>query len=83
VPSWSRPRDEECGFQYGKLHDRFDQRIPLRQIAILRTGSHAGLLRDFVQTGIGAVAGKCFLRSFENTLTVPLGIRARPALSRL
>ena len=48
----------------------FDQRIPRREMAIKGTSANARLLRDFVQTGIGTLAGKGSLRDFKNTPVV-------------
>ncbi len=57
--------------------DRFDQRIPCREMAIQGTGSDTRLLRDVVQTGIGTVARKGPFGHFENSLTVAHSIRSR------
>jgi hypothetical protein len=50
--------------------DRFDQRIPCREMAIQGTCSDTRLLRDVVQTGSRAVARKSPLRHFENSLAL-------------
>ena len=62
--------------------DRFDQRIPCREMAIQSTGPDTRLFRYVVQTGIGAVARKGSFRHFENSLAVTLGIRSWPSLGR-
>ena len=55
----------------------FDQLIPRREMAIQGTRSNARLLGDFVQTGIGALSGKGFLRNFKDTLAVAQRVYAR------
>ena len=52
-------------------------------MAIQSTGSDTRLLRDVVQTGIGAVARKCPFGHLENTLAVTQSIHSRLSLGRL
>jgi hypothetical protein len=63
--------------------DRFDQRIPCREMAVQGTGSNTRLLRDVVQTGSRAVAREGPLRHFENSLAVAQSIRSRLSLGSL
>jgi hypothetical protein len=57
--------------------DRFDQRIPRREMAVQGTGPDTRLLRDVVQAGSRTVAGESHLRHFENSLAVPLRVGSR------
>ena len=63
--------------------DRFDQRIPRREMAIQGTGPDTRLPRDVVQAGSSPVARKSPLRHFKNSLAVPLRVGSRLSQDRL
>jgi hypothetical protein len=84
---WRHRGDEPARCRGQLFHltpiDRFDQRVPCREMAIQGAGPDTRLPGDVVQTGSRAVARKSRFRHFENSLAVAQSIRSRLSLGSL